>query len=80
MKLDTCVKFDVHQSNNNKVMMGGPYAPPPPMTDGSKKPMSNRVNNILMDSDHLNSGIKPLLQHCFCFGRFSTYTVSKKYQ
>ena len=42
IKLDTCAKFHDHRSNNNKVMMGGPHAPPP-MTDGSKKPMSNRV-------------------------------------
>ena len=44
IKLDTCVKFHDHQSYNNKVMMKGPYAPSP-MTDGSKKPMSNRVKD-----------------------------------
>ena len=32
IKLDTCVQFHDHRSNNNKVM-----------TDGSKKAMSNRV-------------------------------------
>ena len=46
IKLDTCAKFHDHQSNNNKVMIWGSHAPPPPpppITDGSKKPMSNRV-------------------------------------
>ena len=38
IKLDTCA----HQSNNNKVMMGGGGGGA--ITDGSKKPMSNRVN------------------------------------
>ena len=41
MKLDNCAKFHDQRSNNNKVMMGEPC--PPPITDGSKKPMSNRV-------------------------------------
>ena len=42
-KLDIRAKFHDHRSNNNKVMMGS-LMPPPPMTDGSKKPMSARVN------------------------------------
>ena len=33
IKLDTCVQFHDHRSNNNKVMM----------TDDSKRAMSNRV-------------------------------------
>ena len=44
IKFDICAKFYDHRSNKNKVMMGVPHAPPPPpITDGSKKPMSNRV-------------------------------------
>ena len=49
IKLDTCAKFDHHQRNNNKkkAMMGGRGGGGGVvglMTDGSKKPMSNRVN------------------------------------
>ena len=45
IKLDTCAKFDDHQRNNNKVMMGeGGGGVVGLMTDGSKNPMSNRVN------------------------------------
>ena len=41
--LVTCAKFYDHWSNNNNVTMG---ALMPPITDGSNKPMSNRVKVI----------------------------------
>ena len=45
IKLDTCVKFHDHRSNNNKVMKGGPHSTPPWLTV-QKKPMSNRVKDF----------------------------------
>ena len=42
IKLDTCVKFPDHRSNNNQVMMGI-LMPQPPWLTVQKWPMSNRV-------------------------------------
>ena len=52
IKLHACAKFHDHWSNNNKVIMGGggESCSPLPITDGPKKPISNRVKYSLLKS------------------------------